>query len=190
MRHWVFALGLALLACSRADEEPKVLYPAGQFSLTDQTGARFGSAELAGQTWIAAFFFTRCPTVCPKLTQRLKDLQALAKQKRIPVRFVSISVDPENDTPQVLAEYAKKNELDTKSWTLLTGDYDTVKKTVLEGFKVALEGKADPAVEGYGIMHGTHLLLVDKNGQIRGYYKSTDAHDMNVILSHARAISK
>ncbi|GMV19364.1 MAG: SCO family protein [Polyangiaceae bacterium] len=182
-------LALALFACDRG-EEPKVLYPAGQFSLTDQSGARFGTEELRGKTWIAAFFFTRCPTVCPKITKRMKELQATAKAKRVPVHFVSISVDPENDTPPVLTEYAQKNQLDTGSWTLLTGDYDTVKKTVLEGFKVALEGKADSSAEDYGIMHGSHLLLVDKNGQIRGYYKTSEDHDMKMILVHARAIGK
>lgn len=182
-------LALALFGCDRG-EEPKVLYPAGQFSLTDQRGARFGTEELRGRTWIAAFFFTRCPTVCPKITKRMKELQATAKAKRVPVHFVSISVDPENDTPPVLTEYAQKNQLDTSSWTLLTGDYDTVKKTVLEGFKVALEGKADASAEDYGIMHGSHLLLVDKNGQIRGYYKTSDDHEMKMILVHARAISR
>ena len=138
-------LALALVACDRGGDEPRVLYPAGKFALTDQSGAEFGSAQLAGKTWIAAFFFTRCPTICPKITRRMKDLQFTAKSKRIDVRFVSISVDPENDTPPVLSDYAKKNELDTTTWTLLTGDYETVKKTTLEGFKVALEGKADAA---------------------------------------------
>ncbi len=184
-----FLLVLCLVACDRG-EEPKVLYPAGQFSLTDQTGAKFGSADLGGQTWIAAFFFTRCPTICPKITKRMKALQVTAKAKRVPVHFVSISVDPENDTPLVLSEYVKQNQLDTSSWTLLTGDYDTVKKTVLEGFKVALEGKADAAAEDYGILHGSHLVLVDKAGQIRGYYRTSDDHEMNMILVHARAIGK
>lgn len=189
-RAFLFAASWLALSGCRGGDEPKVLYPAGQFSLTDQTGAPFGSAELRGKTWIAAFFFTRCPTVCPKITKRMKDLQDTAKAKRVDVRFVSISVDPENDTPAVLTEYAKKNQIDTKSWTLLTGDYDTVKKTVLEGFKVALDGKADAAAEDFGILHGSHLVLVDKNGQIRGYYGTNNESDMRNILTHARAISK
>ncbi len=186
----VVLLVLALGACDRGGDEPKVLYPAGQFSLTDQTGAAFGSAQLAGKTWIAAFFFTRCPTICPKITRRMKDLQFTAKSKRIDVRFVSISVDPENDTPAVLGEYAKKNELDTTSWTLLTGDYEYVKKTTLEGFKVALEGKADAAAPEMGIMHGSHLVLVDKAGQIRGYYRTSDDHEMRLIMVHAATLAK
>jgi protein SCO1/2 len=188
----VMALSLALVpaACNRGGDEPKVLYPAGQFSLTDQNGARLGSAELAGQTWIAAFFFTRCPTVCPKITKRIKELQATAKAKRIGVRFVSISVDPENDTPAVLDEYAKKNDLDTSTWSLLTGDAETVKKTILEGFKVAVEGKADPAAPDFGILHGTHLVLVDREGRIRGYYKTSEEHEMRTLMVHAAKIAK
>lgn len=183
-------LALTLVACDRGGDEPRVLYPAGKFALTDQTGAEFGSAQLAGKTWIAAFFFTRCPTICPKITRRMKDLQFTAKSKRIDVRFVSISVDPENDTPPVLSDYAKKNELDTTTWTLLTGDYETVKKTTLEGFKVALEGKADAAAPEMGIMHGSHLVLVDKAGQIRGYYRTSDDHEMRQIMVHAAKIAK
>ncbi len=181
---------LSVLGCNRGGDEPKTLYPAGQFSLTDQGGARFGTAELAGKPWIAAFFFTRCPTICPKITRRMKELQITAKAKRIDVRFVSISVDPENDTPAVLREYIEKNAIDTSSWTLLTGDYEAVKKTTLDGFKVALAGKADAAAEDFGIMHGSHLVLVDKAGQIRGYYKTSDDHEMRLLMVHAGKIAK
>lgn len=182
------ALSAFIAGCRGNTDPPKTLYPAGQFSLTDQTGARFGSAELAGKTWIAAFFFTRCPTICPKITKRMKELQSTAKAKRLELRFVSISVDPENDTPPVLTKYARENGIDTANWSLLTGDYDTVKKTVIQGFKVALDGKADAAAEDYGILHGSHLLLVDKDGQIRGYYRTSDDNDMRMILAHAGAI--
>jgi len=183
-----FLVLLVTFGCKR--EEPKVLYPAGEFSLTDQNGKRFGSTELSGKVWIAAFFFTRCPTVCPKITARMKSLQQAAKQKGLPLWLVSFSVDPENDTPSVLSDYAAKNELDTASWALLTGDYEAIKKTSLEGFKVALEGKADAAAPDFGILHGSHLILVDAQGRIRGYYRTSDDGEMKKLLDDASSITR
>lgn len=191
MRTLLLVLGLCLAVTScKGTDEPRVLYPAGEFSLTDQSGARFGSGELKGTPWILAFFFTRCPTVCPKITKRMKALQTEAKAKQLKLRFVSISVDPENDTPAVLAEYAKKNDLDTTSWSLLTGDYETVKKTSIEGFKQALDGKADANAPDFGILHGSHLVLVDKSGQIRGYYRSSSDEDMALLLEQAAKLAR
>lgn len=178
----------APLGCKR--EEPKALYPAGEFSLTSQDGAKFGSAELRGKTWVAAFFFTRCPTICPRLTARMKEIGAQAAERKLPLHLVSISVDPENDTPAVLTEYAKKNGIDTKSWTLLTGDYDAIKKTSVEGFKQALEGKADASAPDYGILHGSHLILVDREGRIRGYYRSSDDAEMKKLVDDAALIAR
>ena len=184
----VLFLSLVPLGCK--SDEPKVLYPAGEFSLTSQDGAKFGSAELRGKTWVAAFFFTRCPTICPRITARMKDIAAQAAEKKLALHLVSISVDPENDTPAVLAEYARKNALDTKSWTLLTGDYDAIKKTSVEGFKQALEGKADASAPDYGILHGSHLILVDREGRIRGYYRSSDDAEMKKLVDDAALMSR
>jgi len=190
LRSLALGLGLLCLVTGCRNPDPPKLYPAGEFSLTDQNGGRFGSAELRGKVWIAAFFFTRCPSVCPKLMARMKTLHADAQGRSLGLRFVAISVDPENDTPAVLLEYAKKNDIDTRSWSLLTGDYETVKKTVIEGFKVALDGKADPAQADYGILHGSHFVLVDREGQIRGYYRSSDAEETRKLLADAARISR
>ena len=185
----ILALGALLLAGCRR-EAPKPLYAVGEFSFTDQNGARFGSQDLQGQVWVAAFFFTRCPTVCPRITARMKAAGEEAKQQKIALRLVSISVDPENDTPDVLKAYATKNGLDLARWSLLTGDYEAIKGTTLEGFKIGLEGKADANAPDFGILHGSHLVLVDKAGMIRGYYKSSDDAEMKKLLEDAAALGR
>ncbi len=185
----LLASALLFAACSRR-QEPKPLYPVSEFSLTDQTGARFGSAELRGKTWVAAFFFTRCPTICPKIMRRMKAVGDEAKSRGLELELVSISVDPENDSPAVLAEYARKNGYERASWHFLTGDYEQIKKTAVDGFKQALEGKADPAAPDYGILHGSHLVLVDKAGQIRGYYRTSDDAEMKRLVDDLGALQK
>ena len=99
--------------------------------------------------------------------------------------LVSFSVDPENDTPPVLLAYAQRFDADSKNWFFLTGDLDVVKRTVVDGFKLALDGKPDPAAENGGIIHGSHLVLVDRTLAIRGYYRSDDDEDMTRILEDA-----
>jgi protein SCO1/2 len=129
-------------------------------------------STLRGTPWVAAFMFTRCPSVCPRITARMKELQAASQAAKQPLRLVSISVDPEYDSPAVLEAYAKKFALDTRSWSLLTGPYETIAQTAEQGFKIGLSGKADPSKPDLGLTHGSHLILVDKNNEIRGYYRS------------------
>jgi protein SCO1 len=136
----VAALGLP--GCRSKPELP-VLGKLGEFSLVAESGKPTGSAELRGSVWIAAFMFTRCPTVCPRITRRMRELQLSARAKALPVRFVSITVDPEHDTPEVLRRYAAQYQADLASWSFLTGDYEVVKKTAVDGFKMALESSTN-----------------------------------------------
>ena len=162
----------------------------GSFALTDQNGAALGSAELRGKVWIAAFMFTRCPTVCPLITARMKGIQDQAKARGIDVRLVSISVDPENDTPQVLRAYADKHGADPASWSFLTGDPTVIKRTSEQGFKSALEGKADANAADFGILHGSHLILVDRDLKIRGYYRTSDDSETTKLLEDAARLGR
>lgn len=186
-RSWLVLAGFLVLgaaACRSKSDEPRALYPIGDWSLTDQRGGRFGSAELRDAPYVAAFFFTRCPTVCPKIIARMKALGVETEKRGLPARLVAISVDPENDTPEILRAYAEKHGLDLGRFTLVTGDAEAVKQTALSGFKLAVEGRADAAAPDYGILHGSHLVLVDRAGQIRGYYRTSDDADMALLAEH------
>ena len=181
----LLAASLALLSDCRKSEPLPRLGQVGSFTLRDQGDAPLSAAGLRGKVWIAAFFFTRCPSICPRITRRMRALQLAAGEGRSALTFVSFSVDPENDTPPVLLEYARRYDADLRSWFFLTGDLQVVKRTVVDGFKLALDGKADPAAENGGIIHGSHLVLVDQALAIRGYYRTDDDDDMKRILVDA-----
>lgn len=188
----LFALclcGLLLAGCRGPKEELPVLGRIGLFRLTDQSGKVVSSPALRGKVWVAAFMFTRCPTICPRITRRMQELQSAAKQASANVELVSISVDPEYDTPHVLQSYAREFDLDTQNWRFLTGDSQLIKKTALDSFKIAVEGKAESGAEHFGIVHGSHLVLVDSQLQIRGFYRSSDADVVSRLLRDIQGLN-
>lgn len=191
MMHWLgllaLAFSLAPLGCSKRPP-PADLGPIGAFELKDQAGKPIGSQELSGKVWVAAFMFTRCPTICPRITTRMRKLQEDAASKSVPLQLVSISVDPDNDTPDVLRAYAEQYHADQRSWSFATGDFKIIQQTAVNGFKLALDGHADPKAEGFGIVHGSHLVLVDPALHIRGYYRSDDESELARLLLDARTI--
>jgi protein SCO1 len=143
------------------------------FALTDQLGRTVRKQDLLGSVWVANFVFTRCASVCPLLTAKFQAFQT--KLGPLPgARFVSISVDPEYDTPPVLKSYAERFSADPARWQFLTGPLQEIERTVVQGFKVH---RGDPAPSATDpnlieIMHGEHFVLVDRAGAIRGYYRS------------------
>ncbi|HVY26879.1 MAG TPA: SCO family protein [Polyangiaceae bacterium] len=161
----------------------------GRFQLIDQAGRPVNEGTLRGKVWAAAFFFTRCPTVCPRITRRMLDLQHAAARDKVPLQLVSFSVDPENDTPEVLLAYAKQYGADLSSWRFLTGDLEAIRKTSEQGFKLALDGKPTPGADHLGLFHGSHLVLVDGHGQIRGYYRTSEDEQMAQLLKDAATLS-
>ena len=160
------------------------------FALTDQHGKTVTDKELRGAPWIANFVFTRCPTACPMLTAKFAALQQQLGADA-GVRYVSISVDPEHDTPAVLAAYAEKFGADPARWWFLTGSLETIEKTVVTGFKIHMgepkPNASDPTL--IDIMHGEHFVLVDGAGGIRGYYRAEEA-ELEELATDARALAR
>ena len=185
-----------LTGCQRseaadADAAPlPVLGTVGPFWLKDQDGRTFSEASLDGSVWIAAFMFTRCPTVCPEMVRRMRGIQAQAKAAGVPLSLVSFSVDPENDTPEVLRAFASERGLDTSNWRFLTGDSSVIRDTAERGFKIGVEGTPKAGAEHYGITHGTHLVLLDGHRNIRGYYQSSDEARVEALLRDAVRLAR
>src|ERR1700737_3283579 len=128
----------ARLAC-QPQPEVDVVGRAPAFQLTDQTGASFASSSLAGQVTLLDFVYTHCTDACPLLSATFQQTQRkLADDKLLGdrVMLVSLSVDPQHDTPAVLAEYGQQFKADTSSWKFLSGDWDQV-YDVVTGLKVA-----------------------------------------------------
>ncbi len=160
------------------------------FQLTDQEGRPFGSGDLAGRVWVASFIFTRCETVCPRITAQMARIQARTRNLEPELHLVSFSVDPEHDTPARLAEYARAHRASPRMWTFLTGSADAVRDTVEKGLRVSMgrePGDPSPAA----ISHGTHLVLIDGAGRIRGYYdpEAADVVD-RVVLDAALLVNR
>ena len=179
---WGFLIGIVTLTLIRpllrhVPEPPPVLLQLPEFSLVGVDGKPYGSAELHGTVYVASFFFTSCRSICPAIMKGVARLQDGFAQRNIDgIRLVSISVDPGNDTPEVLADYAKGMGVDPLRWTLLTGDPEAIRRLVVDGFKTPLV-PAEPVGPEPGpidIAHTGKLVLVDGDGRIRGYYDSND----------------
>ena len=155
---WVVVSGA--VACS--DPPLPELMAVPDFVLVDQDAERFGSEQLRGKVWVANFIFTHCPSVCPTLTTQMGNLQRRIDSND--VAWVSFSVDPERDTPEVLTTYARRHRAD---WTFLTGETATVRRAIVDGLRVSM---GEPRADG-DISHATHFVLVDQRGRIRGYYR-------------------
>ena len=148
------------------------------FQLVNQNGQSFGSTQLAGKIWIADFIYTTCPGPCPMISTRMSELQKPVE--KTDVHLVSFSVDPEKDKPEVLRGYAGKLHADPKRWDFLTGPKSTIYDLSHNGFKLAVSDGSD---EARIPVHSTRMALVDRHGQIRGYYEATEADAITKLLA-------
>jgi protein SCO1/2 len=168
----ILSLLAGLLACGPTAAPLPVLGDVPAFTLTDATGATVTDQALRGKVWVADFFFTSCPDVCPLLSAHLAEVQAhYAADDR--VRLVSFSVDPGTDTPAVLAAYGARFSANPARWYLLTGPIDAMKAVVVDGFKMVLEripaATDTPAPAPATVLHGERFVVVDRDGRLRGY---------------------
>jgi protein SCO1/2 len=156
---------------------PVVLGTLPAFALTDQASRAYGTRELEGKVWVADFICTACQEACPLLSQRMQELGRRTKHLGPDFHLVSISVDPERDTPARLAEYAARYGANPVRWSFLTGPADALEAAVTGGFKVGM-GRQAVTRDGGGetfweIFHGENLVLVDRRLRIRGYFPAT-----------------
>ena len=149
-----------------ADEGLPVLGNVPAFQFHDQDDKPVTLESLRGSPWVADFIFTRCPGSCPMMTGKMA-----AMQKSLPwqVKFVSLSVDPEHDTPAVLKEYAQTFSADESRWKFLTGDKGAIMAQARGMLLTALPATADQP-----IIHDARFILIDGQGRIRGADHSND----------------
>ncbi|MBT8494478.1 MAG: SCO family protein [Deltaproteobacteria bacterium] len=158
------------------------------FELVDQKNRKVANQDLAGKVVIANFIFTRCPTICPTFSMKMQRVaKRLADEDGI--TFVSFSVDPEYDSPEVLAEFAAKFKADPERWRFLTGDPETIKRTVTDGLAIAIEKRGELASGAPDIVHGTHFVLIDGDGLLRGYYNSDTRERIDELVRDARGLA-
>jgi protein SCO1/2 len=173
-------------------KELPILADLPQFSLVDEDAKAFTRDDMLGRVWVADFVFTTCADACPRLQSKMKSLQErlIPLQQGGNISLLSISVDPERDTPEKLRDYAQIFGQRKGQWRYLTGEQREVEKTVVRGFHTAMAkmpaGNTDPHLEAFDIMHGERLVLVDRMGRIRGFY---DADDQDALLRDARSLT-
>ncbi len=158
----------------------------GSFKFTNQDGKTLDGKFVEGKVWVACFFFTTCPSICPKMISGMGDIQKqYANDDRL--RMVSFTVDPGKDTPEVLKEYAKNRNIDLKQWNLLTGDKrDLYRYARKELTLMATDGDGGPQ----DFIHSDRLVLIDQNNFIRGYYDGTEPGEVKQLISDIKKILK
>jgi protein SCO1 len=148
------------------------------FELINQDGQRFGSTQLLGKIWIADFIYTTCPGPCPMISSRMSELQK--PLEKTDVHLVSFTVDPARDTPQILRSYAEKLQAEPQRWDFLTGSQSMIYSLSRNGFKLAIsDGNEEKGIP----VHSTRMILVDRHGEIRGYYDAAEADGMTRLLA-------
>lgn len=155
-----------------------------EFSLTERSGRAITRADLMGKIWIADFVFTRCSGPCPTLSARMQAIQtALADAPS--VKLVTFTLDPVNDTPSVLADYAKRFHADPDRWWFVTGDKEeVVQKFVVEGLKqTVIPAKGDDP-----IIHSEYIVIVDAKGRIRSAHGGLDPNSKSLIVRDVRKL--
>lgn len=155
------------------------------FRLVSERGQPFGSEELRGHVWIAGFVFTRCTTVCPAVTRTMTRIQDRTRQLAPDLELVTFTVDPQWDTPARLAAYAHAHHAVPGRWTFLGGAPEAVRAAVVQGLKTAMGREAGPDGQPGELVHGTHLLLVDAAGRLRGTYDTASEEAVDTLVRDA-----
>jgi protein SCO1/2 len=147
------------------------------FAFINQDSQQVTSQTFAGKIYVTDFFFTTCPSICPKMKSQM--LRIYEKFKDDPrVMLLSHSIDPKHDTVAVLRDYARRLQVSSRKWHFVTGDKDAIYDMALRYMVSAI---ADSAAPG-GILHSGHFVLVDGNRHVRGIYEGTEAESVDQLM--------
>ncbi len=156
----------------RDPDDLPVIGKLDDFSMTNQLGQTIRRADLLGKVWVADVIFTRCPGPCAKMTARMADLQA-SIPPQWPVKLVSLTTDPEYDTPEVLHRYAAEFHADSKRWNFLHAAKPAIADLAVKNLKLVVLDKEEARESVNDLfIHSTTLALVDKHGRLRGAFES------------------
>lgn len=170
------------------DREPPlpVLATVPDFSLVSAQGETVRREDLLGAPWVVDLMFTSCAGICPRMTSEMARLEE--RSRDLPnTKFVSISVDPERDTPEVLTAYVKKLDVERDRWLFLTGERDDIYSLARHGFLLpAVEGNPEAGEDA--VLHSARFVLIDSAGRMRGSYDSRDSQAVLRLRSDMRRV--
>jgi protein SCO1 len=177
---------LVLSACGKGEIKDAKNWPVPDFTYTNQNNETFGLADLKGKVWIADFIYTACPDICPPMSFNMSKLQEMAKKEKIDnIEFVSFSIDPAVDKPEVLTEYSKLFNADLKNWHFLTGyEQKDIEAFAMEHFKTIVQ---KPSGEDY-VMHQPYFYLINQEGKIQKLYNGNEEVPFEEIIDDIKTL--
>ena len=186
----VTATCIAVLAVARREiidrKSPPVLLSLSDFSLTERSGRVLSLGDLRGKVCVFDFIFTRCMGPCPAMTKQMDELRKTFQRwpQGDQIRLVSVTVDPEYDTPEVLRRYATSTlaQADSEDWLFLTGEKMRI-YALINAFKLPV---GELSVNDF--FHSTKFVLVDQRGRIRGFYDGLEAHEREALIRDAQVV--
>jgi protein SCO1/2 len=156
------------------------------WSFLNQNGNIKSSKDFKNKVRLVDFFFTSCPTICPKMTVNMKKIQQLINTGCLNnIELLSFTVDPSRDSVEKLKEYCNTYNVDSKNWSMLTGDQNSIYDVGVNGFLVPNQ---EDALAPGGFLHSEKMILIDKKNRIRGYYDGTDSLNIPIIVQHIKSL--
>lgn len=182
--------GVALVLDRAGPPPPPVLGALPPFSLVDQQGAAVTHDDLAGQVVVMDFIFTRCPDICPTLSRQMKavgDTLGAEPFGGPPLHLVSVTVDPDFDSPAVLADYAQGYDASPDRWSFLTGPTSDI-DVLMTGLAQVVERDGTTSEGAPNIAHSQRILLIDPAGQVRGFHH-IDEEGLAALVQNVEALA-
>jgi protein SCO1/2 len=171
---------------SPGSRDDRAIHRVAPFSFVDQDGQEVTDASLRGKIYVANFFFTSCPAICPRMTASLTLIQdAFADDPD--VLLVSHTVDPESDTPERLSSYARAHRIKSGKWHLVTGDQATIYTLARTSYFAEKELGVKKGTNEF--LHTENMLLVDRRGHLRGVYNATLPAEARRVIEDIRLLS-
>jgi protein SCO1 len=177
---------LVMAACGQKGIDGALKWPIEDFNFINQNGEALSLNDLQGKVWVADFIFTNCADVCPPMTANMKKLQQMVNEEKLEnVEFISFSVDPEVDTPDVLKEYGERFYVDFENWNMLTGySQEEIETFAKDNFKTLV---VKPQ-EGDQVIHQTYFYLVSQEGEIMKSYSGLNDIPYEEIINDIEAL--
>lgn len=161
-----------------------------EFKLTNQLGQAFARADLRGKVVVADIIFTRCPGPCLDMTRKMKAIERGLPPGHA-VKLVSLTADPEYDTPAVLKEYAARFQANNADWQFLTGPKSAVYSLAAQGLKLAVQDNPQHKPDENEFIHSTRLILIDQQGRLRGApFDGTEMQTISDVLGAVQQLLK
>ncbi len=185
----LFILLFSLAACSEdLPIETNMSESVDEFSFTNQDEENVALDDLSGDWWIADFVFTNCTTVCLPMTSNMSKLQDDLKEEDITMNFISFSVDPDYDQPDVLKEYGEEYDANFDNWSFLTGyEFEDIKKISIKSFRAPLK---EPEYGSDQVTHDTRFFLVNPDGKVVKGYDGIKMESMDDIVEDMKKLDE